>query len=56
MERVRSSEQTDLARCLDYKTIYSRPVADEQAGPCPTRGYVGWIVVKPGPEPTRRDS
>lgn len=56
MERIRSTEQTDLVRCLDCKTIYSRPVADDQAGPCPSCGYVGWITLKPGREPSKRDS
>lgn len=56
MERARSSEETDLVRCLDCKTIYSRPVADEEAGPCPTCGYVGWIALKAAQEPTESDS
>jgi hypothetical protein len=57
MKRTSSTEErTDLVRCLDCKTIYSRPVADDEAGPCPTCGYVGWIALKPGAEPSRRDS
>jgi hypothetical protein len=56
MEQVRSPKETDLVRCLDCKTIYSRPVADDEAGPCPTCGYVGWIALKAGPKPVERDS
>jgi DNA-directed RNA polymerase subunit RPC12/RpoP len=55
MEQTRSIDERDLVRCLDCKTIYSRPVADDEAGPCPTCGYVGWIALKPRPEPSKGD-
>jgi hypothetical protein len=57
MESAHQSEQTtDLVRCLDCKTIYRRPIADDEAGPCPTCGYVGWIALKAGQKPTESDS
>jgi len=56
MEQVRSSKETDLVRCLDCKTIYSRPIADDEAGPCPTCGYVGWIALKARQKPIESDS
>jgi rRNA maturation endonuclease Nob1 len=56
MESAHRSEQTDLVRCLDCKTIYRRPLADEDAGPCPTCGYVGWIALKPAETSSERKS
>jgi len=51
-----SEEQTDLVRCLDCKTVYRRPLADEDADPCPTCGYVGWIVLNPGQKRAKAES
>jgi hypothetical protein len=56
MESAHTSEQTDLVRCLDCKTVYRRPLADDEAGPCPTCGYVGWIALKAAKEPTEAES
>jgi hypothetical protein len=56
MESARAAEKTDLVRCLDCNTVYSRPVADDEAGPCPTCGYVGWIALKAGQQPAESDS
>jgi hypothetical protein len=51
MESTHSSKETDLVRCLDCSTVYSRPVADDVADPCPTCGYVGWIALKAVQQP-----
>jgi hypothetical protein len=56
MESTHSSEQTDLVRCLDCNTVYSRPVADNAAGPCPTCGYVGWIALRALQKPSEEES
>jgi rRNA maturation endonuclease Nob1 len=57
MESAHTSEEpTDLVRCLDCKTVYRRPLADEDADPCPTCGYVGWIVLNPGQKRAKAES
>jgi predicted nucleic acid-binding Zn-ribbon protein len=45
MEQRAEAHRSDLVRCLDCGTIYSRPPTDDRAGPCPNCGYVGWIAL-----------
>jgi len=34
-----------LVRCLDCGTVYEQPVEQDESAPCPSCGYVGWIVL-----------
>ncbi len=42
----RQETETDLVRCLECGTVYRKPRSDQESGPCPTCGYVGWIALE----------
>jgi hypothetical protein len=48
--------RSDLVRCLDCGTIYSRPVNDDEAGTCPNCDYVGWIALDAGQDKVESSS
>jgi hypothetical protein len=61
MEAASPSHLAVLAsvRCLECGSVYAKPTVggtNEMNPGCPDCGYVGWIPVRLGLEPTRRRS
>jgi hypothetical protein len=51
MEPRSAPTGTGLVRCLDCGTVYEQPAHRDESAPCPTCGYVGWIVLAAEDDP-----